>query len=225
METARNINDAASVPDQGARIIVSGDHIDYAERIVAAHKAVAGALRDAVGHAITAGELLLKAKAEMPHGEFGSWCAALPVSATTARGYMRLARLDPKKRQRVADMPLRAALLEIAAPRPEAATPYIPLGSFGMVSWDDAANTRYWFEVHPVLWPDGKTIGHHYAFAALPENGELTINQSRRPPRLDGVLTLADLARAYKAPLEEFRVFEGSPVLWEANATFEVSHG
>jgi hypothetical protein len=91
---------------------------DFVPSIVAAHELATEALRGAVAHAVQAGELLLNAKAAAPHGTFGSFCATLPFSPTTARGYMRLARLDPENRQRVADLPLRAALLEIAEARP-----------------------------------------------------------------------------------------------------------
>lgn len=81
------------------------------------HAAAQSAMQAAVSHAIRAGELLLEAKGKIPHGEFGGWCASLPFSETTARGYMRLARLDPAKRQRVAEMPLREALESIVGPR------------------------------------------------------------------------------------------------------------
>ena len=92
---------------------------DLAAAINAERAAATGALRDAVAHAVRAGELLIEAKDTMPHGSFGAFCAGLPFAETTARGYMRLARLDPANRQRVADMPLRTALLEIAEPQPE----------------------------------------------------------------------------------------------------------
>ncbi|MDP2826698.1 MAG: DUF3102 domain-containing protein [Sulfuritalea sp.] len=82
----------------------------------AAHAAAQSAMQAAVAHAIQAGELLLQAKAVIPHGEFGEWCRSLPFSESMARGYMRLARLDPANRQRVADLPLRQALENIAGP-------------------------------------------------------------------------------------------------------------
>ena len=84
--------------------------------ICAEHAAVQSAMQTAVTHAIRAGELLIQAKDEIQHGEFGNWCKSLPFSESTTRGYMRLARLDPEKRQRVADLPLRQALESIAAP-------------------------------------------------------------------------------------------------------------
>ena len=67
---------------------------------------------------IRAGELLIQAKAALPHGAFGSWLSAnVEFSDRTARGYMRLAGLDEAKRQRVADLSLRSALAAIADQR------------------------------------------------------------------------------------------------------------
>lgn len=87
------------------------------ERIAEAHQAAQASMRDAVAHAIRAGELLIEAKASMPHGAFSEFCKTLPFSDRTARGYMRLARLDDENRQRVADMSLRTALQSIAHPK------------------------------------------------------------------------------------------------------------
>jgi hypothetical protein len=89
---------------------------DVAVRICAEHEAAQASARDAVVHAIRAGELLIAAKAGLPHGEFGAWLAAnVSFSERTAQGYMRLARLEPAKAQRVADLSLRVALRTLAA--------------------------------------------------------------------------------------------------------------
>lgn len=187
---------------------------NFTVAIVEAHRAATGAMRDAVAHAVRAGELLTQAKAAIPHGSFGAYCAGLPFAATTARGYMRLARLDPAKRQRVADMPLRAALLELAEPRAGSADSapriVIPLGSFGLNMWRDGADTIRWFEVHPALWPDGVTIGLHYALADVPESGAITCDASRRAV----LMTVEQVAEGLGAPLSGMRVFKGQPVLW-----------
>jgi hypothetical protein len=187
--------------------------MDLAPAIVEAHTAATRAIGEAVGHAVRAGELLAQAKASLPHGAFGAFCAGLPFAPTTARGYMRLAALDPAKRQRVADLPLRAALMEIAEPRTEQLpAPAIPLGSFGLSMWRDATDAIRWFEVHPARWPDGQTIGLHYALAVVPVTGPLTCDVSRRP----AATTVEALASAFGAPLDRIRVFEGKPVLWNA---------
>jgi hypothetical protein len=70
------------------------------------------AWRDAVGHAIRAGELLIEAKAQVRHGEWLPWLEAnFPFSERTARNYMRLAR----ESERVADLPtIRAAVALLA---------------------------------------------------------------------------------------------------------------
>jgi hypothetical protein len=88
-----------------------------ASDIRAEHQAALAAARDAVAHAIRAGELLLEAKAALGHGEFGPWLAAnVEFSARTAQGYMQLAKLDDQKRNAVADLSLRRALDFIATP-------------------------------------------------------------------------------------------------------------
>jgi hypothetical protein len=193
--------------------------LDFRHSIVGAHAAASGAIRDAVAHAVQAGELLIQAKAAMRHGTFGAFCSSLPFTESTARGYMRLARLDPANRQRVAEMPLRAALLAIAGPDPQKPSPpiigvpSIPQGSFGVMMWRDGAGLMHWLEVHPVLWPDGKTIGLHYAYLQAPETGDIVVECSRRPVRADAV-SVADLAQHFGAPLDTMRVIDGMPILW-----------
>jgi hypothetical protein len=74
------------------------------------------AWQDGVGHAIRAGELLLKAKAQVKHGEWLPWLEAnFPGSERSARNYMRLA----ANRQRVADLPtIREAVAALAEVKP-----------------------------------------------------------------------------------------------------------
>jgi hypothetical protein len=78
--------------------------------------------RSAVAHAIRAGELLIEAKAQVPHGGWLSWLEAnTSVSDRHARRFMQLAR----NRTRVADLPSireAVALLTEHAPEPEPAT-------------------------------------------------------------------------------------------------------
>ncbi len=96
---------------------------DLAPAIRAEHEAAQTSARQAVAHAIRAGELLLQAKAALPHGEFGPWLTAnVEFSERTAQGYMRLARecADPTKAQRVADLSLRGALHQVRAEAVEA---------------------------------------------------------------------------------------------------------
>ena len=66
---------------------------ELAARVRAEHTAVAAALKDSLRHAITAGKLLIVAKAQVPHGQWFSWlrehCA---ISKRTERFYMRAAK-------------------------------------------------------------------------------------------------------------------------------------
>ena len=108
-QTGKSGHDENSTPPQTAKYVAAS--------ITAEHEAAQAAARDAVAHAICAGELLIEAKAALKHGEFGAWLAAnVTFSERTARGYMRLAGLDEAKRQRVANMSLRGALRALATP-------------------------------------------------------------------------------------------------------------
>jgi hypothetical protein len=93
---------------------------DLAARIRAEHEAASGALKSSVGHAITAGELLIEAKALVKHGQWLPWlqnhCA---ISERTAQLYMRCARSRKEieaNTQCVADLTLNeaAALLMLS---------------------------------------------------------------------------------------------------------------
>ena len=95
---------------------------NLARRINAQHEACRDAANAAVEHAVHAGELLIEAKASIPHGEWLTWIEGrCGVSERTAQAYMRLARelpkLDSEKAQRVEDLPLRKALAELAEPK------------------------------------------------------------------------------------------------------------
>ncbi len=94
---------------------------DLARRIKEEHQACRDAAQSAVEHAVAAGQLLLEAKAGLPHGQWLPWLnERCDVSERTAQVYMRLARelpkIEPGKAQRVADLPLRQALKELAEP-------------------------------------------------------------------------------------------------------------
>jgi len=89
---------------------------DLPVEINAAHDAAVKAIAQGTAHAIRAGELLLAAKAKIGHGQWAKWQKAnLSFSARTAQTYMQLARLDPQKRNAVADLTLRRAVLKIQA--------------------------------------------------------------------------------------------------------------
>lgn len=75
--------------------------------------------RDAVGHAIRAGELLIEAKSHVAHGQWLPWLKAnFPGSARSAQGYMQLAD-HAEDARRFAHLGVGGALKELAAPNEE----------------------------------------------------------------------------------------------------------
>lgn len=66
---------------------------EIAARIRLAHQAVATSLKCGIEYAITAGELLIKAKKQIPHGQWLPWLDEhCGVTSRSAQGYMKLAR-------------------------------------------------------------------------------------------------------------------------------------
>ena len=95
--------------------IVQHDLADLASQIKAMHRKAEDCAREAVGHALEAGKLLIQEKTQIQHGNWLPWLQDnCEVSERTARTYMQLAREYPKleepDRQRVANLPLRQAI-------------------------------------------------------------------------------------------------------------------
>jgi hypothetical protein len=95
-----------------------------ANQIIEAHIAAHAAAHAALTHARRAGELLNEVKESLPHGAWQAWLAehCPPIAERTCRAYMQVAKQWPQiedeaNRQRVASLPLRAALKLLAAPR------------------------------------------------------------------------------------------------------------
>jgi Protein of unknown function (DUF3102) len=77
------------------------------------HELCAAAIERGCEHAINAGRLLLEAKAQLKHGRWLPWLRDnCQIATRTAQVYMQLTRLAPNA-QRVADLPLRRAALEL----------------------------------------------------------------------------------------------------------------
>jgi hypothetical protein len=102
-----------------------GELVQVATEIARAHAAATEAASSALEHGRRAGELLIQAKAALPHGAWLPWLTehCPMISERTARAYMAVARRWPaieaeRDRQRVADLPLRQALAFLAEPRP-----------------------------------------------------------------------------------------------------------
>lgn len=94
---------------------------DQATKINAATQAAEASAKSALTHALTAGRLLIEAKAAVDHGSWEKWVIDnCTVAPRTGRAYMKLAESYPKLgepyRQRVADMPLRDAIRAISIP-------------------------------------------------------------------------------------------------------------
>jgi hypothetical protein len=84
-----------------------------AERINAEHEATEATAKASIQHARIAGELLLKAKAQVGHGNWLPWIREnCKLSERTARDYMKIADQwhELANRQRAADLSLRGAL-------------------------------------------------------------------------------------------------------------------
>jgi hypothetical protein len=85
-----------------------------------AHEAADSVLRDSVGHAHHAGDLLQQVKARLKHGEFGPWMEAnCPFKPATARLYMKIA--AEWDLQRVGNLSLREVARRLYAPDQEEA--------------------------------------------------------------------------------------------------------
>jgi len=89
---------------------------DLAARISEAHRQAMRHAGEAMAQAIACGEMLLEAKAKVPHGQWLPWLRGnIAFGERSAQGYMRLAqRAD---RIDIAGLSLRDALKRLAAPR------------------------------------------------------------------------------------------------------------
>jgi hypothetical protein len=94
---------------------------DLAARIRAEHEATALSLKRGLEHSMTAGQLLIEAKALLKHGQWLPWLRDLcAISERTAQLYMRLAKnrdtIEKKNPQPIADLTMNeaAALLALS---------------------------------------------------------------------------------------------------------------
>jgi hypothetical protein len=95
-------------------IATSNSLAHLAARIRSEHEAVATALKESVRHAIMAGELLIEAKGQVPHGKWLPWLSDhCTISERTAQLYMRVAKnrtaIEERIRNGVADLSLNEA--------------------------------------------------------------------------------------------------------------------
>jgi hypothetical protein len=104
------------------RLQESNSLTDLAARIQVEHLAVSAALKESVRHAIAAGELLIEAKTQVPHGQWLPWLDKhCSISERTAQLYMRCAKnrgtIEDQIRNGIADLSLNeaAALLMLSS--------------------------------------------------------------------------------------------------------------
>jgi hypothetical protein len=72
---------------------MSSEREDPTKEIITLHLEIVGHLRESLKKAIRIGELLLKQRAGLRHGEFRRWIeGSLPFSSRTAKGYMKVPR-------------------------------------------------------------------------------------------------------------------------------------
>ena len=87
-------------------LATSNSLADLAARIRAEHEAASADFNSGLRHAMTAGSLLIEAKAQIPHGEWLPWLKdRCTISERTAQAYMRVSRsfnnLDDTKALRI----------------------------------------------------------------------------------------------------------------------------
>jgi hypothetical protein len=93
---------------------------DLTARIRIAHSSVQHAMRNAVEYAMETGDLLLEAKEQIQHGQWGQWLQDnCQIADRTARLYMRLAknRTEIEAQFPAAGMTLNAAAKLLASPK------------------------------------------------------------------------------------------------------------
>jgi hypothetical protein len=112
-----------------------------AARINAEHAETSLALERGVEHALAAGDLLIEAKQQLPHGQWAPWIKAnCPgISGRTIRLYMQLARNRDEleaNRQPIANLTLQGAVKALAAPEPTGGDDLQIIETFGKIFGD-----------------------------------------------------------------------------------------
>jgi hypothetical protein len=105
------------------KVAASNSLADLGARINEAHRLAIGHAGKAIEQAIACGQLLLEAKANVPHGKWLPWLRDnVTFGERSAQGYMRIAQRVPSQiRNGVSDFPsLRGALHALATPRRDA---------------------------------------------------------------------------------------------------------
>jgi Protein of unknown function (DUF3102) len=123
------------------------DDLDALAKEVSKHlQASAAAAQNFLEHAIAAGDALIRAKAQVKHGDWLKWLKLLKscdLSPNTAERYMKLARhRDELNSARVPNLSLRAALKLVTKPQPAESKPTkkTTATSFDALAWWSSAS-------------------------------------------------------------------------------------
>ena len=130
-----------------------------ADQIRAHHKAVERHAQAMLDEAIAAGGLLLEAKGQLGHGEFGPFVAFCGVSDRSARVYMRLARHSGSAAVLEADS-IRAALDALAGRRRK--RPAVPYFGPPRARPSQMRETARWLEAMAAQGRDADDLARHF---------------------------------------------------------------
>jgi Protein of unknown function (DUF3102) len=155
---------------------------ELAARINEEYRAEANAIKRGITHAIAAGELLLEAKAAVPHGRWAAWLKAnTALSERTAQRRMQLAKERPAleaKSATVADLTIRGAC-ELLAKPPEKlsdlvkASWLVPEDGCSLVGLVSTAAGRDYIIITPSDYPEYYFVTHVWR-SACRRDGTLT---------------------------------------------------
>ena len=93
---------------------------DLTVRIRDAHLSVVSAINSATDNAITAGKLLIEAKKQTPHGQWGEFLKRCDVGERQSQRYMKLAELveaNPTSKSDLTDLSIEQAIKRLSPPK------------------------------------------------------------------------------------------------------------
>jgi Protein of unknown function (DUF3102) len=161
---------------------------DLAAQIEREHQAAYGAALSAIEHAIRCGELLIQAKASVPHGQWLPWLEAnVSFADRQARKYMRVAKHADQIRNSNSDLTIDGALKALAAPKdqPDELTSKKEWLLEMQRLWEEALpEAKEWFLSAIQILGTGQEIPEH--FLALDSDTLRRMHDRlRRMPRMD----------------------------------------
>ena len=174
---------------------------DLAAKINDAHAQCEHAMNEGLQHALTAGQLLLKAKSQLKHGEWGPWLEAnCRFAKRTAQAYMRVADRWPEleaKAQTSALLSLDGAVKLLAEPKPAAdgAPPIIDVPDLSPdLVFRACGNQCDLIEIHP----SPERPGHyHLSHYCLDSPDDSRVVYDRRPVKYTRELLADVLVRTH----------------------------